>query len=301
MMEDRQVVAVKMEDPSNAVEFRDVTLAWEKARPPAPRSHPPPKKQGGMMRVLRREKLSLYIPSEDSKGSQDSPNTQSLLTNMEQESPQSTISSTQSIRPPLHKTLHRIDLRIKKVKRVGVVSVRGAGGLDCYMIFPPRFQGSLVGICGSVGSGKSSLLSALLGQVTFSSIAVKRWGRGCTHFTPSSSVTSMPRPTPANTRDNTPQRGSTARESVMNHTCAIPHVNTSESRSVFKALFQHLKLMSSHLHFREGNLDQRDCQHLKIKGNFKKLVSKTLISLPKVWLYELEQDVQYIGYCRHFI
>lgn len=116
MMEDRQVVAVKMEDPSNAVEFRDVTLAWEKARPPAPRSHPPPKKRGGMMRVLRREKLSLYIPSEDSKGSQDSPNTQSLLTNMEQESPQSTISSTQSIRPPLHKTLHRIDLHVKKVK-----------------------------------------------------------------------------------------------------------------------------------------------------------------------------------------
>lgn len=141
MMEDRQVVAVKMEDPSNAVEFRDVTLAWEKARPPpAPRSHPPPKKRGGMMRVLRREKLSLYIPSEDSKGNQDSPNTQSLLTNMEQESPQSTISSTQSIRPPLHKTLHRIDLRVKK--------------------------GSLVGICGSVGSGKSSLLSALLGQMT---------------------------------------------------------------------------------------------------------------------------------------
>lgn len=121
MMEDRQVVAAKMEDPSNAVEFRDVTLAWEKARPPpAPRSHPPPKKPGGMMRVLRREKLSLYIPSEDSKGNQDSPNTQSLLTNMEQESPQSTISSTQSIRPPLHKTLHRIDLRVKKVNASGL-------------------------------------------------------------------------------------------------------------------------------------------------------------------------------------
>lgn len=115
MMDDREVVVVKMEDPSNAVEFRDVTLAWEKARAPAPKSHSPPKKRGGMMQVLRREKLCLYIPTEDSKGSQDSPNTQSLLTNMEQQSPQSTISSTQSIRPPLHKTLHRIDLRIKKV------------------------------------------------------------------------------------------------------------------------------------------------------------------------------------------
>uniref|UniRef100_A0A4W6BT59 ATP-binding cassette sub-family C member 5 n=1 Tax=Lates calcarifer TaxID=8187 RepID=A0A4W6BT59_LATCA len=138
MMEDREVVLVKMEDPSNAVEFQDATLAWEKARAPA--AKPPPKKCGGMKRVLRREKLSLYISTEDGKGNKEAPNAQSLLTNMEQESPQSTISSTQSIRPPLHKTLHRIDLRIKK--------------------------GSLIGICGGVGSGKSSLLSALLGQMT---------------------------------------------------------------------------------------------------------------------------------------
>lgn len=30
-------------------------------------------------------------------------------------------------------------------------------------------QGSVVGICGGVGSGKSSLLSALLGQVSLNS------------------------------------------------------------------------------------------------------------------------------------
>lgn len=140
MMDDREVVRVKMEDPSNAVEFVDATLAWEKARTPASKPNPPPKKRGGMKRVLRREKLSLYISTEESKANKDSPNAQSLLTNMEQDSPQSTISSTQSIRPPLHKTLHRIDLRIKK--------------------------GAVVGICGSVGSGKSSLFAALLGQMT---------------------------------------------------------------------------------------------------------------------------------------
>ncbi|KAM9850214.1 ATP-binding cassette sub-family C member 5 [Aulostomus maculatus] len=141
MMDDREAVLTKMEDPCNAVEFQDATLAWEKARPPAAKPNPPPKKKsGGMKRLLRREKLSLYITTEDSKGNKDGPNAQSLLTNMEQESPQSTISSTQSIRPPLHKTLHRIDLRIKR--------------------------GALVGICGGVGSGKSSLLSALLGQMT---------------------------------------------------------------------------------------------------------------------------------------
>ncbi|XP_027864047.1 multidrug resistance-associated protein 5 [Xiphophorus couchianus] len=140
MMEDREMILAKTEDPNNAVEFVDATLAWEKARPPVRKSNPPPKKRSGIQRVLRREKLSLYISTDNNKASQDAPNGQSLLTNMEQESPQSTISSTQSIRPPLHKTLHRINLRVK--------------------------TGSLVGICGSVGSGKSSLLSALLGQMT---------------------------------------------------------------------------------------------------------------------------------------
>uniref|UniRef100_A0A673BMF8 ATP-binding cassette sub-family C member 5 n=1 Tax=Sphaeramia orbicularis TaxID=375764 RepID=A0A673BMF8_9TELE len=90
-----QVIRVKMEDPSNAVEFLDATLAWEKARTPTSKPNPPPKKRGGMKR---------------------------------------------SIRPPLHKTLHRIDFCVKK--------------------------GALVGICGGVGSGKSSLLAALLGQMT---------------------------------------------------------------------------------------------------------------------------------------
>lgn len=137
-MDDREEVVEKMEDPGNAVEFQVATLAWEKAKGKKP--NPAPKKRGVMEHVLRREKLSLYISTEDDKGNKENPNVQSLLTNMEQESPQSTVSSTQSIRPPLHKTLHQINLRIKK--------------------------GSLVGICGGVGSGKSSLLSALLGQMT---------------------------------------------------------------------------------------------------------------------------------------
>ncbi|XP_066523942.1 ATP-binding cassette sub-family C member 5 [Hoplias malabaricus] len=139
MLEDRESVSVKMENPENAVEFRDATLAWEKARPPVCRGHAS-RKRGGMKRVLRREKLSLYISAEEDISKGDGPNAQHLLTHMEQESPQSTISSSQSIRPLLQKTLHRIQLHIRK--------------------------GALVGVCGAVGSGKSSLLSALLGQMT---------------------------------------------------------------------------------------------------------------------------------------
>ncbi|XP_063045855.1 ATP-binding cassette sub-family C member 5 isoform X2 [Engraulis encrasicolus] len=157
LMEERERVGTKVEDPDNVVEFRDATLAWENPRPTTPTkpSQKPRRSGGGIKRLLRREKLSLFIASDDGKGKSgggggggggglgggsESPNEDHLLSHMEQESPQSTISSTQSMRPPLLKTLHRIDLRIKK--------------------------GSLVGICGGVGSGKSSLLSALLGQMT---------------------------------------------------------------------------------------------------------------------------------------
>lgn len=111
MMEDRQQISVKTEDPCNAVEFKDATLVWEKKKK---KSHVQ-QKRGGMRRVLRREKLRLYIVTEESKGKSEEPNAEHLLTHMEQESPQSTISSTQSIRPPLHKTLHRMELSIRKV------------------------------------------------------------------------------------------------------------------------------------------------------------------------------------------
>uniref|UniRef100_A0A672MVD8 ATP-binding cassette sub-family C member 5 n=1 Tax=Sinocyclocheilus grahami TaxID=75366 RepID=A0A672MVD8_SINGR len=140
LMEDRELISNKTEDPYNAVEFKDATLAWEKTSGSQGKKSRAQQKRGGMKRVLRREKLSLYITTENSKGESEEANAEHLLTHMEQESPQSTISSTQSIRPPLHKTLHRIDLCIRK--------------------------GSLVGVCGGVGSGKSSLLSALLGQMT---------------------------------------------------------------------------------------------------------------------------------------
>uniref|UniRef100_A0A8C6WM59 Si:ch211-221f10.2 n=1 Tax=Neogobius melanostomus TaxID=47308 RepID=A0A8C6WM59_9GOBI len=85
LMEERQVIQLKMEDPRNAVEFQDATLAWEKASSPVVKANPPSKKQmkgKGMRRVLRREKLSLYISSEDSKGSKECPNHSTLNWNL---------------------------------------------------------------------------------------------------------------------------------------------------------------------------------------------------------------------------
>uniref|UniRef100_A0A8C7V1F5 Uncharacterized protein n=1 Tax=Oncorhynchus mykiss TaxID=8022 RepID=A0A8C7V1F5_ONCMY len=122
LMEDREVVMAKTDSPMNSVEFRDATLAWEKAKAPTKAITVHKKKRGGMRRVLRKEKLSLYIIAEKVKGNNESPNGQKLLTHMEQESPQSTISSTQSstTRPPLHKTRHRIDLCVKKGTLVGI-------------------------------------------------------------------------------------------------------------------------------------------------------------------------------------
>ncbi len=116
-MEDRELISNKTEDPYNVVEFKDATLVWEKTCGSPGKKSRAQQKRGGMKKVLRREKLSLYITAEDSKGKSEEPNAEHLLTHMEQESPQSTISSTQSIRPPLHKTLHRIDLCIRKVLR----------------------------------------------------------------------------------------------------------------------------------------------------------------------------------------
>lgn len=151
-MDDRETVLVKMEDLDNAVEFLDATLDWEKTK-----LNVLPKKQG-----LMKKKLNRFMSSEDTKSCRANPNIQSLLTNMEQESPQSTISASQSTHKPLQKALHHINLCIKKVAKNNFHSkaLQSFRSMTCYIL-----QGSLVGICGGVGSGKSSLLSALLGQV----------------------------------------------------------------------------------------------------------------------------------------
>lgn len=148
-MEDQEVILGKMEDPENAVEFRDATLAWNKAQPTPTKSvkQQPGQKRRGMRRVLRREKLSLFINSEDEKAKDQEPNAERLLTTMEQESPQSTISSTQSVRPPLHKTLHRVQLSVRKVTHTShtvSVNFHRISYTDVYNYETPVFQGRQV-------------------------------------------------------------------------------------------------------------------------------------------------------------
>uniref|UniRef100_A0A8C9UYT8 ATP-binding cassette sub-family C member 5 n=1 Tax=Scleropages formosus TaxID=113540 RepID=A0A8C9UYT8_SCLFO len=103
MLEDREVLSVKLEDPSNAVEFRDATLVWDVFRKNGGDSGVPGQQEGGSNGLNRHNLLGDMDPS----------------------------------------------------PRV------------VYIMLPNNLclQGTLLGICGGVGSGKSSLLSTMLGQM----------------------------------------------------------------------------------------------------------------------------------------
>uniref|UniRef100_A0A9J7XR66 ATP-binding cassette sub-family C member 5 n=1 Tax=Cyprinus carpio carpio TaxID=630221 RepID=A0A9J7XR66_CYPCA len=131
MMEDRELISNKTEDPYNAVEFKDATLAWEKTCGSPGKKSRAQQKRGGMRRVLRREKLSLYITAEDSKGKSEESGTQHHL-----------------------------------FTELVVIKIKFTCDVICWPVFCAVHQGALLGVCGGVGSGKSSLLSALLGQMT---------------------------------------------------------------------------------------------------------------------------------------
>uniref|UniRef100_A0AAY4DL30 ATP-binding cassette sub-family C member 5 n=1 Tax=Denticeps clupeoides TaxID=299321 RepID=A0AAY4DL30_9TELE len=146
-----EVMSTKLEDPENVVEFRDATLVWEKSRgytPPGGEGRGPqrPKCPGrGIKRFLRREKL--------------------------RREPQRTAPSHRhgAGEPPEHHLLHpeHAAAPAQNPAPRRPAGQEGWGHVHrarCWLLCVP--QGSLVGICGAVGSGKSSLLSALLGQMT---------------------------------------------------------------------------------------------------------------------------------------
>ncbi|KAJ7324685.1 hypothetical protein JRQ81_017705 [Phrynocephalus forsythii] len=151
LMEEVHMVKKKPASPHTAVEVKNATLAWEPSHASV-QSSPKmtPKMKKGKMAKGRKEKRKRQQQEErqqammlaEQKGhllvdSDDPPSPE------EEESRQGQLTTVR-----LQRTLYSIDLDIKK--------------------------GKLVGICGSVGSGKTSLISAILGQMTLleGSIAV---------------------------------------------------------------------------------------------------------------------------------
>uniref|UniRef100_A0A4W3HII4 ATP-binding cassette sub-family C member 5 n=1 Tax=Callorhinchus milii TaxID=7868 RepID=A0A4W3HII4_CALMI len=130
-MEEQQVIRKQPESALSAIEFRDTSLAWESSKASLFKNRQNSIYQGGAQvkakgekeRVLRKEKLKLYIET-DPKDSLAAQNGHLIVFPNEPLNPD---------------------------------------------------NGKLVGICGSVGSGKSSLISAILGQMILlkGSIAVR--------------------------------------------------------------------------------------------------------------------------------
>uniref|UniRef100_A0A3Q4GJH6 ATP-binding cassette sub-family C member 5 n=1 Tax=Neolamprologus brichardi TaxID=32507 RepID=A0A3Q4GJH6_NEOBR len=138
-------------NPQVAVEISGASLAWEGGG----QSAQPSPSVGGASRHRQREKDSAVIQEQDEEEVKDS-----LLRGGEggeERSPEEEedgeacppLLPTPSIPQRLQSTLHNINLSIQ--------------------------QGKLLGVCGSVGSGKTSLVSAILGQMTVleGSVAVK--------------------------------------------------------------------------------------------------------------------------------
>ncbi|XP_058846425.1 ATP-binding cassette sub-family C member 5-like isoform X2 [Acipenser ruthenus] len=152
-MEEVQIIRTKPSNPLNAIELTGASLAWDTSSTsayPTPKGTPKLKKDKGKRRDRKRQEEE-EEEEEKAQGKQGvlaEQKGQLLLDSDEQHSPGDENKVIQSISLRLQRTLHCIELSIE--------------------------EGKLVGICGSVGSGKTSLISAILGQMTLldGSIAV---------------------------------------------------------------------------------------------------------------------------------
>ncbi|XP_067851301.1 multidrug resistance-associated protein 5 isoform X2 [Heptranchias perlo] len=147
LMEEFHIIRKKPECSQNAIELKSATLAWDCSNSSAqssPKMTPKLKKDKREDKVKKEKKK---IQQNVQNGLLTEQNGHLLVDSDEQPSPDENkgISLTNS---RLQRTLYNINLSIQKEK--------------------------LVGICGSVGTGKTSLISAVLGQMTLmeGSIAV---------------------------------------------------------------------------------------------------------------------------------
>ncbi|XP_069053913.1 ATP-binding cassette sub-family C member 5 isoform X2 [Lepisosteus oculatus] len=143
LMEEVQMIRAKPASPHNVIELIGASCAWDSASSsvqPTPRGTPKVS-TGKRKRPHREEEKVEQAALAEQRG-------QLLTENEEPSSPEDEGRAIPTISLRLHRILHCIDLTVQ--------------------------QGKLVGICGSVGSGKTSLISAILGQMTLQegSIAV---------------------------------------------------------------------------------------------------------------------------------
>ncbi|XP_041038600.1 multidrug resistance-associated protein 5 isoform X1 [Carcharodon carcharias] len=164
LMEEFHIIRKKPECSQIAIELKSATLAWdcpESSAQSSPKMTPKLKKDQRDTKVKKEKKK---IQQNVQNGPLTEQNGHLLIDSDEQPSPDENkgISLTS---PRLQKTLYNINLRIQKEK--------------------------LVGICGSVGTGKTSLISAVLGQMTlmegsiavdgdFAYVAQQAWIRSAT-------------------------------------------------------------------------------------------------------------------------
>ncbi|XP_026544378.1 multidrug resistance-associated protein 5 isoform X3 [Notechis scutatus] len=147
LMEEVHMVKKKPASPHAAIQMTNATLAWESSHASvqsSPKMTPKMKKGKTAMSTKDKRKLQQHEGRQtiftEQKGH--------LLVDSDPPSPEEETQRIQLANVRLQKVLYNVDLEIEK--------------------------GKLVGICGSVGSGKTSLISAILGQMTLleGSIAV---------------------------------------------------------------------------------------------------------------------------------
>ncbi|KAH0624286.1 hypothetical protein JD844_007979 [Phrynosoma platyrhinos] len=137
LMEEVHMVKKKPANPHTAIEVKNATLAWESSHASvqsSPKMTPKMKKDKS-----KKEKMKLQ-QHEGQQAVLAEQKGHLLVDNDDPPSPEEQNKQVQLPGVRLQRALYSIDLEIEK--------------------------GTLVGICGSVGSGKTSLISAILGQMT---------------------------------------------------------------------------------------------------------------------------------------
>ncbi|XP_043560557.1 multidrug resistance-associated protein 5-like isoform X1 [Chiloscyllium plagiosum] len=165
LMEELEVVRKEPDSPHSAIEFQNASLAWEKSSTCSLEWQSKLNKDEIKKIKKRKEKeltkkrKNVYVEG-DPESSLPEQNDHLLLGTKMQLDRDNIHVNLSSPKPKLQSVLHNINLTVE--------------------------QGKLVGICGSVGSGKSSLISAVLGQLillegtvavrgTFAYVAQQAW------------------------------------------------------------------------------------------------------------------------------